>query len=125
MPAFGDYEPLVSDVRLAPIDDRLRGEFPGLTPEDVLVTFIQPEQVKIRDGQELRIPPMAVLAVMSPNPRHPDYRLMTPGVTSLAAFEEADQEFRHYAGKTDPVLSIYRLVVKDHLRKLQDLRELI
>jgi hypothetical protein len=115
---FGDYEPLVEDSRLLAVESILRLEFPLLSPSARLVTFIQPPT----EAQGLPIPAKANFAVVEANPRHPKFDLMTVATMNLEDWIAEDYEFRHFAGKSDPVRKFFRIIVREQVRKILDLK---
>jgi hypothetical protein len=99
-------------------------EFPFIGSEVTPVTFIQPQREVTKDGIDYLIAQQAVFAAISRNPRHPAFDLMTTAVTSFRDFQIADAEFAQGVAK-DPVLGIFRKVLKQHAETLRNLRELI
>jgi hypothetical protein len=127
-PGYADYETLLTDPRVERIASRVFDEFraQGLPDDTDFVTFVQPPQVIDRGGVAVPIPEVAVFAVISDNPRHKGHRVMTQGSVWLRDWMARERELRHYASdQPDPALSIFRLLVRDHLPKLQNLREMI
>lgn len=125
------FEPLISDQRLERLVDKLRSEF-GPLENFEFATFIQPA----RDIQKetpagilvkATVQEMAVFAALAPRPRSKKAgsKLMSTGTVSLRDWREAEAEAAHYAGAKDHAHAIYRVVVKDLLGKLDDLRSLI
>lgn len=123
---FSDYEPVVSDHRLAGVVGRLRGVFAELAEDTEFVTFIQPRrQVKNPNtGLYQPIPDMAVFAVVSDSPKHPGIKIMNTGTANLHDYRDADIEYGHYAGAEDPLFNIYKQVVNVHLGQIKSLREM-
>lgn len=118
------YEQLLPDQRLERAIAVLGLEFPIVSDNVTLVTFIQPEREVTQEGVDYLLPEQAVFAAISKNPRHPAYDVMTTAVAALRDFRIADAEFFQQVGK-DPVLGIFRKVIKQHTETLKNLRELI
>ena len=121
---WSDFEPVVNDVRMANLEGYIRSQYD--VPDDTdFVSFVQPPKMAPReDGLEVPVPAMAIFAVISDNPKHPSFRVMTNGTTRLADWESAREEFQHYAGRPDPLIQIFRGLTVEHLRTIQNLREL-
>lgn len=129
-------EPVIPDDRLWPIVDRLKAEFGRTKLEETeFLTFVQPAKkttARTESGLEVPtwIPEMAVFAVISPNPR-PYARtlgakVMTHGTAALEDWRESERERGHYVdGRRDPAHEILRGVVREHLRVMTNLREMI
>lgn len=128
------YEPLLPDDRLEKLEHKLRSQF-GHDRLDgaTFVTFIQPAKQTTATVSGIKVPTwiteMAVFAVLSDNPREHakkrGMRILSSGTVSLKDWRDADAEFDHYVGRPDPAHQIYRAVVADHLRKMDDLRSLL
>lgn len=121
---FGDYEPLISDVRLAPIDSRLREQLPELGDDTAFVTWLQPEGPHPRDPNVL-VPSQAVFGVVSPDPKGRPFFIVTTSTTSLRDWKSADEEYRHYVGKADPAYVLLKLAALEQATKLTNMRALI
>lgn len=123
---WANYEPVVNDVRLANVEGKLRNEYDKVIPEDIdFVTFVQPpREVTREDGLTVPLPAMAVFAVISDNPKHKGYRVMTNATAHLSAWYEALKEFQHFSGAPDPLIGIFRTTLEAHLRTIQNLREM-
>lgn len=128
------YEELLTDERVEQIRETLTAEFGVQAMQDLeLATCIQPwKEVEVdRDGIKVpvTVQPMAIFLVLSPHPRKyaaiKKPKVMTHGTASLAAFREAQAEASHYTGAPDSALIIFRRVVQEHLKTIQNLKELI
>lgn len=71
------------------------------------------------------VPRAAVFAIISDNPRHPTFRVMTNAMTPMATWDEVEGEYKHFAGRGDPALNIFRYVVEQHIRTIENLRDMI
>lgn len=129
-------EPVISDERLWPIIDRLKAEFGRSKLEDTeFLTFVQPAKqtvARTESGIEVPtwVPEMAVFCVISPNPRplarKAGAKVMTHGTAAMADWRESEQERGHYVdGRRDPAHEILRGVVREHLRVMTNLKEMI
>jgi hypothetical protein len=116
-----DYgEHLVGDVRLARVEERLRLEFVGLPHDAQFLTYVQDK----RETKNGILEPQAVFMVMSPNPRYPQFTVMTTGTAALEDWDESEREHRRYVGVPDPLRTLYRPVVREHVTTIQNLREM-
>lgn len=121
-----EHEPLISDARLARIEARLRRDFPALSEDAQLVTFVQPATfTTAENGLEVPVAEVAVMAILEPNPRHPAHYEMTSGSTWFKTFRAEEQANRHSSEiETDPAYRIYRIAVSGHLARMANLRSL-
>lgn len=127
---LADYEVLLSDERLDKVVARLHKE--RLSPhiqEGEFVTFVQPEQESqtTTDGGLVVpyvLPAHAVLAVFIPSPRHAGVKLMFSGATTMRDWEDADWEWRHYAGRDDPAYNIYRRIMGEVNQTIDNLKQM-
>ncbi len=121
-----EHEPLISDARLARIEARLRRDFPALSPDATLVTFVQPATFTTNDdGLEVPVAEVAVMSILEPNPRHPSHYEMTSGSTWFKTFREEEKANRHSSEiETDPAYRIYRIAITGHLARMANLRSL-
>jgi hypothetical protein len=126
--SLADLEPLLTDDRVGKIHDLLWMAYPMLPVDTDVISFMVPEQ----ESNTGTIPPQAVFALVSDNPRQsfdPLYRgkreMTTAGIPFVVW--ESDQKMRgHFvSGREDPAFKFYNYAARIHLRKLQDLRELI
>jgi hypothetical protein len=76
-------EPLLSDSRLARIEEQIRKDYPQLPEYCTFVSWVQPTQyATLPSGLEVQIPECAVLAILVTNYRHPDsFRIFRVGDT--------------------------------------------
>jgi hypothetical protein len=129
-------EPLITDERLDQVVSKLKAEFGREKLEQTeFVTFIQPEKRTNRTTESgitvpTIVPDMAVFAVLSPNPRPGakavGAKVMTHGTAALVDWRESESERSHYvAGRRDPAHEIFRGVVREHLRVMTNLKEMI
>lgn len=127
MTGYADFEPLISDRRVTEIAEIImRAALQLDLPDDTdFVTFIQPATTVERNGVLTPIPEVGVFAVISDNPRHPKSRLMTQAAVWLQDWQAQDAARLHFvSGKQDPALPIFKRITRDHLTKLQNLREM-
>ena len=123
MNGYASFETLVDDRRLARVEDQLRRVFPALPDSSLFVTFIQPATVASTEQGPVDVPDLATLAVISKNPRKgPD--IMTQGQMLLTVWRTEDGQYRHFVGVQDPLLLVYRPILRNHLESLASLREL-
>jgi hypothetical protein len=117
-----DYgEHVVSDIRLARLEERMRLAWWRLPADARFLTYIQDGY---EDERGLHAP-KAVFMVMSPDPKHPGMRTMTSGTALLSDWESAEREFSHFAGKEDPLTTVFRPIVREHVKVIQNLREML
>jgi hypothetical protein len=130
VPDLAKYDQVIDDQRLNRLMPRLERAFGSEALNGLeFATFVQPRRRVSREEGGIEVPvwvdEMAVFAVISSNPRRPTSKLMSHGTVSLSNFRAADGEFNHYVDRPDPAFQILAAVVKDHLRKLDDLRSLL
>lgn len=119
-----EREPLITDERLARVEGRLRAEF-RLLPEDAsLVTYWQESFEAAKEGTDepFLVPKLAVLAVMSTNPRHPTHDTMTLGSMRFEDWAFEERTFKHFVGVEDPALKLYRPIVRRHIDTIENLK---
>lgn len=124
---YSDYPPLWgdgTDGRLDLLELQLRKEL-GVEEDFTLLAMIQPATYINHNGIEVPIREVAILAVLTENPTAPGMGLMTQGAAWLDQFREAEREKLTYVGKEDPALPIFRVLLREHMRRLRDMRELI
>lgn len=121
-----EHEPLIPDARLARIEGRLRRDFPALSEDAQLVTFVQPATfTTAENGLEVPVEEVAVLAILEPNPRHPTHFEMTSASAWFKTFREEEKAVRHSSEiETDPAYRIYRIAIAGHLARMANLRSL-
>lgn len=131
---LGNYEPLLSDERVEVLVHKLQSAYGyGKLKDTQFVTFIQPAMRATADVNGVKVPTwvseMAVFGCLSPNPRRyvgiGPQQILTHATVALADFREADAEASHYVAAPDPAMGIFRTVVVEHLRQLDDLKSLI
>lgn len=129
---LASMEPLLDDSRVEKIAQKIRSEFAGLADSD-FVTFIVPERTaerKLKSGISFpyKIPPMAVFAIISDNPRPyakaMGQRLLTSATASLNDWREAEAERGHFAGTPDLAHDFFRRVAPQHVELIQNLKDL-
>jgi hypothetical protein len=123
-----DYEPLVSDWRLSVVEGRLRETYSTVPFETEFATFIQPPKyLKRGPGDEGWLPAMAVFIVRSPHPTNPrSPGILTHGTVEKRHFDQSERERKHFVSlKEDPVLTIFSVVLRNHLTTLSNLRSII
>lgn len=124
---YSDYPPLWgddTDRRLDLLELQLRKET-GTEEDFTLLGMVQPATFINRNGVEVPIREVALLAVLTANPTAPEMGLMTQAAAWLDQFRETEFEKLHYVGKEDPALPIFRVLLREHLTRLRDMRELI
>lgn len=127
------YETVISDARLERLVNRILSTFDHRKLADAeYVTFIQPPRETTQTTDEgvvvpVRVPPMAIFAVLTPKPRatRPGQRLMSTATVALSDFREVDLLYGQGNHPVDPAWQLLKTVVSDHIRKLDDLNALI
>lgn len=119
-----EREPLITDERLARVEGRLRDEFKHFPDDASLLTYWQDSFEAGKEGQDepISVPKLAVLAVISRNPRHPDYDTMTMGSMRFDDWASEERSFKHFAGVEDPALKLYRPIVRRHISTIENLK---
>ncbi len=118
-------EPLLTDRRLEKVAGRLVVEFPKLLDyETDFVTWIQEPQELLVEGLVRKLPRVAVLGMVSPNPKHPDSSQLSKAGMWYDHWREEDQMFGRMNQKDDPALKFYRVLAKEHLRLMDNLTAL-
>jgi hypothetical protein len=135
--ALGPFgEPLVSDLRLDKVWvhlSRLTDYPSGLRFATQLQEPIVSPDPGVIKGQEA----YAVFMVYSPHPKRgekdshgaliypEDHQLITVGGHPYTQWKEINAEYRHYAGLSDPLRTIFAGLLRQHLAKRKELEELI
>ena len=122
---FSELEPVLHDNRVEKIAIKLRLEFPDLGNAQ-FVTYLQPEQrlEKKDNGKETLIPPVVVMAILSPNPKAAGYAIMTKAAVYLDHWLDTDKKHKHYVGVEDPAYKIFRRTAKEHAKTMRNLQEM-
>jgi hypothetical protein len=122
---FSDMEPVLHDNRVEKIAVKLRLEFPYLDTAQ-FVTYLQPEQrLESKDkSKDVNIPPVVVMAILSPNPKAAGYVIMTKAAIYLEHWLDTDKKHKHYVGLEDPAYKIFRRTAKEHAKMMRNLREM-
>lgn len=124
----GEGEPLVNDFRLNKVYVhlmRLRKEVEDLKFMTVLQEPIEADEAH-PDGQG----PVALFYVISThplagqNPYPADCPLISIASMPYGLWKTANDEYRHYAGLADPLRPIFAGLVRQHLKKTKDFKEL-
>lgn len=71
-PSPSDLEPLLSESRLAKVEQRIRSEFPKLPENAVFWAYLQPAQTIEYAGAPVDIAEIACFAVFIPHPKYPE-----------------------------------------------------
>jgi hypothetical protein len=124
---YTDFEPLISDRRMQEIGHKIVDEFrpKGLSDDVDFVTFIQPATTIERNGIQVPIPEVAVFAVITDNPKSAGRRVMTQAAAWLADWLARDAARLHFvSGGQDPAFPVFRRIVREHVEKIQSLREM-
>lgn len=120
--------PLVSDARLARIEEQIRRENPGLPDGARFVTYEQEPTVAERSGIEFTIPATAVCAVLVPNPKwpaaEPQYRVVR-GAKPMAHWHSYEKHAGRLVGAPDQVLNDFRSIAARAVQVWTDSKELM
>ena len=122
---FKELEPVLHDNRVDKIASKIKLEFPVLW-EAQFVTYLQPEQVLEQkdNNKPVTIPPVVVMAILSPNPKAPGYMIMTKAAVYLDDWIDTDKKQKHYVGVEDPAYKIFRRTAKEHAKTMRNLQEM-
>jgi hypothetical protein len=120
-----DRETLLSDERLARLEETLRRTYTFPKQNTDLVTFVQPPTDHETDSGVRRVPGLAIFAIVSDNPRSKGHRIMTTGSTYLETWEREDKTRSHFVGVKDMAQEIYGPIVKAHLETMKNYNEMI
>lgn len=118
-----NWDLVLSDARVAKIESKLQKKYPGLDKTD-FVTMVQPAKLLTDYEPPQELPEMAVFAIVGPNPRFKDQRLMAYAVSSLQDFKEAESEFKHFVGIPDPAEGIFGHVAREWLKMYRNLKDM-
>jgi len=122
---FQELDPILRDDRVDKIAGKIKLEFPDLW-EAKFITYLQPEQVlEQKDSSKpVTIPPVVVMAILSPNPKAPGYMIMTKAAVYFDHWRETDKKQKHYVGVEDPAYKIFRRTAKEHAKTMRNLQEM-
>jgi len=122
---FADLEPVLNDNRVEKIASKIKLEFPDLYDAQ-FVTYLQPQQnlEGKADGKTTVLPPVVVMAVLSPNPKAPGYAIMTKAALYLDHWIDTEKKQKHFVGVEDPAYKIFRRTAKEHAKTMRNLREM-
>ena len=120
MPLPSDFEPLISEARLAKIEQRLRREFPQLPENATFLTHLQPAQEIEYQGAPVQIAEIACFSIFVPHPKHPErpgFGYMPTGRMIYRArssqeqgWRELEREHRHSSEiESDPAYLAFKL----------------
>jgi hypothetical protein len=124
---LGQYEPFLPDRDVDRASEKVRSALGHRRLENVeFVTFLVPARTIKRQTPggilvDSWIGEMVVLGVLSPNPRRPTQKLLTSATVSLTGWLEAQDD----EGKPDHAFVIFKRVAEEHLRLVDNLRDLI
>jgi hypothetical protein len=123
--SFSDLEPVLNDNRVEKISGKIKLEFPDLYDAQ-FVTYLQPEQnlEGKGDGKVVSIPPVVVMALISPKPKSPGYSIMTKAAVYLDHWIDTEKKQKHFVGVEDPAYKIFRRTAKEHAKTMRNLREM-
>lgn len=124
MSGYADWDVLLSDDRVTTIERALRKARPDLPAESVLITFVQPELDTIHNGEQVHVKPLAVFAIITPDPRHPETNKMTQGAMDLAEWRAKDRTWKTFVGQRDPAIGAFRHIAKTHIEVIENLKAL-
>jgi len=134
---FEGFEPFLDDARVGRISEEILNTYPALPEGTFLVTFVT-EGFRRRDPltgdmRHYSFPPRANFAIVSDNPRAVFYPIVpgqsAPQFMSVASvyvseFQERDLSRVRFVGAPDPAMGIFKIVLAEHLSKLDTLRNL-
>lgn len=124
---LAQFDSLLSDLRVAEIEDRLRREL-KLDDSIHFASYEQPPTQAVRKGIEVTMPAQAVFRVVSPNPhpRHKGRLLDSFAVAELSDWREMEDTAWRFAGMGDPAYPIFRaLCLREHLPARKNFEEMV
>lgn len=125
MISFANFEPLLPDQRVLSIEDEFKSLYPQTPDGTVFLSYIQPGmEVKTESGASRPIPDVAVFAVLSPHPRQKQHLLLTKAAIWLKDWRDDDKAYQHLVGVPDPARKFFRLVLGEHLKQIDNLKQL-
>lgn len=124
----GEGEPLVNDFRLNKVFVHLMRMKPEVEFLNFMTVLQEPIEATAEhpDSQDA----VAVFYVTSPHPlagRHPypsDAPLISIASMPYKQWDAANKEYRHFAGLADPLRPIFAGLVRQHLKRTKDFKEL-
>ena len=122
---FADCEPLLPDSKVEKIQEKLKREFPAIG-DAVLVSYVQPRQAlgSKNGGGPADIEEVAVFAIISQNPKEPQYHIMTKAAVYLSEWRDVQKTYGHFVAKADPAYRIFHRTCVEHAKTMQNLREM-
>lgn len=126
--ALGKYgEPLVKDARLEKVFYQLQRLVKF--PEGMQFTTQRQEPIESKNDEIPDQPALAVFIVTSPHPKA-GKKGYPPLITTVSQMRftkwvEANKEYRHYAFLTDPLRPIFAGLVRQHLERYNNLKDII
>jgi hypothetical protein len=120
LPSPNDLEPLISESRLAKIEQRLRKEFPQLPENAAFLAYLQPAQEIEYQGAPVQIGEIAMFSIFVPHPKHPErpgFGYMPVGrmiyksrQSGEKGWRELEQDHRHSTDiESDPAYLAFKL----------------
>lgn len=120
LPSPNDLEPLLSEARLAKIEQRLRQEFPKLPENATFLAHLQPAQMIDYQGAPVQIAEIACFSIFVPHPKHPErpgFGYLPTGRmiykarnSSEQGWRELERDHRHSSEiETDPAYLAFKL----------------
>ena len=120
-----DRETLLSDDRVARLEEMFRKRYQFPKQNTDLVTFVQLPTVHETDSGVTSTPALAIFGIVSDNPRGKGQRIMTTGSTYLETWERENKQRSHFVGVKDMAQEIYGPVIKAHLETMKNYNEMI
>ncbi len=122
---FADCEPLLPDSKVEKIQEKLKREFPAIG-DAVFVSYIQPRQPlnSKNGGGPTDVPEVAVFAILSQNPKAPQFHIMTKAAVYLSEWRDVQKTYGHFVAKADPAYRIFHRTCAEHAKTMQNLRSM-
>ena len=119
-PSPSDWEPLISESRLAKIEQRLRSEFPQLPENAVFLANLQPSEVIEYQGSPVQIGEIACFSIFVPHPKHPERpgfgycpqarMIYKARMSGEKGWRELERDYRHSSKiESDPAYLAFKL----------------
>ncbi len=121
--AYANAAPLLTDDRLAQIEERVRHAYPTLPDESIFVSAVVENPLGALEGHFL---------MFAPDPsdyRHENVRtqatLSVKGTVKMRDWEASEAERKRFVGKPDPAYGFYAVMARDMVEKIDNLKAII
>lgn len=119
---------LLADSRLERIEATIRREIPRLPDSVIFNTYVEPGGYAERNGVQVPVPEMAVIAILVPNPKWPDkepqFRAIK-GRRPLRHFRHFEQQAQRLVNAPDVALMDFRAAARKAVEVYEYQRDLL